>query len=84
MTNEFDRLRAANPATDDNYIHGDLAAVARRAVMPEARATARYAQGFRLKIASAAMAATILTLHHGGWSPVGPVTWKEPGKYGDT
>ncbi len=61
MTNEFDRLRAANPATDATYEHGDLAAVARRAALPTPNAPTRFAQGFRLKMASAAMAATLLT-----------------------
>lgn len=61
MTDEFDRLRAANPATDTTYTHGDLAAVARRAEMPTPNAPTRFAQGFRLKMASAAMAATLLT-----------------------
>jgi len=61
MTDEFDRLRAANPATNTTYTHGDLAAVARRAEMPTPNAPTRFAQGFRLKMASAAMAATLLT-----------------------
>ena len=61
MTDEFDRLRAANPATNATYTHGDLAAVARRAEMPTSNTTTRFAQGFRLKMASAAMVATLLT-----------------------
>jgi len=61
MTDEFDRLRAANPATNTTYAHGDLAAVARRAEVPTPNAPTRFAQGFRLKMASAAMAATLLT-----------------------
>ncbi|MEI8147637.1 MAG: hypothetical protein WCG62_01000, partial [Actinomycetes bacterium] len=61
MTDEFDRLRAANPATNTTYTHGDLAAVARRAELPTPNKTTRFAQGFRLKMASAAMAATLLT-----------------------
>ena len=61
MTDEFDRLRAANPATSTTYEHGDLAAVARRAAVPTPNAPTRFAQGFRLKMASAAMAATLLT-----------------------
>ncbi len=61
MTDEFDRLRAANPATNSTYMHSDLAAVARRAEMPTPNAPTRFAQGFRLKMASAAMAATLLT-----------------------
>ncbi|MEI6735560.1 MAG: hypothetical protein WCL31_01365, partial [Actinomycetes bacterium] len=61
MTDEFDRLRAANPATNTTYTHGDLASVARRAEMPTSNASTRFAQGFRLKMASAAMAATLLT-----------------------
>jgi len=61
MTDEFDRLRAANPATSTTYEHGDLAAVARRAELPTPNAPTRFAQGFRLKMASAAMAATLLT-----------------------
>ncbi len=61
MTDEFDRLRAANPATNATYTHSDLAAVARRAEMPTPNAPTRFAQGFRLKMASAAMAATLLT-----------------------
>jgi hypothetical protein len=61
MIDEFDRLRSANPATSTTYEHGDLAAVARRAALPTPNAPTRFAQGFRLKIASAAMAATLLT-----------------------
>ncbi|CAB4867488.1 unannotated protein [freshwater metagenome] len=61
MTDEFDRLRAANPATNTTYTHGDLAAVARRAELPTPNKTTRFAQGFRLKMASAAMAASLLT-----------------------
>lgn len=61
MPNEFDRLRAANPATDDSYNHGSLEAVASRAMRPSVSGAAKFAQGFRVKMASAAMAAALLT-----------------------
>ena len=42
-----------------------------------------HRQAYRWGLSTGPMAATILTLHHGGWSRVGPATWKEPGEHGD-
>ncbi len=61
MSNEFDRLRAANPATEGTYQHASLEAVAKRAERVSTSSSARFAQGFRVKMASAAMAAAMLT-----------------------
>ena len=61
MPNEFDRLRQANPATETSYRHGSLDVVARRAALPEVSKSVRFAQGFRMKMASAALGAALLT-----------------------